>query len=259
MTMLYRKTGLPEEGEFVLCTVANVQYNVVFVRLDEYGREAVIHISEISPGRIRNIRDYVKEGKKIVCKVLRVRKDTGNIDVSLRRVADVQKRRKLNEIKLEQRSEKLLELIAKDAKKPFDIFYKEISGKIFVHYPTLSSCFEDVVAGNFKLVDAGIVPAVAETITKEIMTKIKPPEVVIEGSVSIKTYSPEGVEIVKKGLALAEGEKTTITYSGAGTYRITVKAEDYKSAEEMMRKKAEAVIRFIEEMDGAASFSRKGE
>src|SRR3989344_588506 len=160
--MLYKKQGLPEEGEFVLCTVSNVQYNVVFVRLDEYGRDAVIHISEISPGRIRNIRDYVKEGKKVVCKVLRVRRDSGQVDVSLRRVTEVQKRKKLNEVKLEQRSEKLLELFAKEQGKKFEDFYKDISSRIFRIYPTLSSCFDDVVAGSYKLTEAGIDAKTAE-------------------------------------------------------------------------------------------------
>ena len=68
--MLYKKQGYPEEEELVLCTVTNVQHHSVFVNIDEYNLSGMIHISEVSPGRIRNIRDYVKEGKVIVCKVL---------------------------------------------------------------------------------------------------------------------------------------------------------------------------------------------
>jgi translation initiation factor 2 alpha subunit (eIF-2alpha) len=48
-------------------------------------------MSEIAPGRIRNIRDYVVPKKKIVCKVLRI-SNSGNIELSLRRVS--QKERK---------------------------------------------------------------------------------------------------------------------------------------------------------------------
>ena len=55
-----------------MVTVTKIEYHSVFVELDEYGKTALIHISEISPGRIRNIRDFVKvEDKKIVCKVLK--------------------------------------------------------------------------------------------------------------------------------------------------------------------------------------------
>jgi translation initiation factor 2 subunit 1 len=71
--MLYHKTGIPEDSELVLCTVNKVLPNSVFVTLDEYGIDGLIHISEVSPGRIRNIRDFVKEGKKVVCKILKAR------------------------------------------------------------------------------------------------------------------------------------------------------------------------------------------
>ena len=96
--MLYRRIGFPEDGELVLCTVTKVQSHSVFVRLDEFDKGGMIHISEVSPGRIRNIRDFVKEDKIIVCQVLRVSRERGYIDLSLRRVNDNQKRKKLEEI-----------------------------------------------------------------------------------------------------------------------------------------------------------------
>ncbi|MEK6932440.1 MAG: S1 RNA-binding domain-containing protein, partial [Nanoarchaeota archaeon] len=72
--MFYKKKGLPEIGEIVICTVRRVLPDSIFVDLDEYGKEAMIHISEVAPGRIRNIRDFVKEDKKVVCKVLNINK-----------------------------------------------------------------------------------------------------------------------------------------------------------------------------------------
>ena len=63
--------------------------------LDEFDKGGMIHISDVSPGRIRNIRDFVKEDKIVVCQVLRVSRERGYIDLSLRRVNDNQKRKKL--------------------------------------------------------------------------------------------------------------------------------------------------------------------
>ena len=72
----------------MLCIVRKILPHSVFVDLMEYNnREAMIHISEIAPGRIRNIRDFVKEGKQVVCKVLLLNRDRGTIDLSLRRVS----------------------------------------------------------------------------------------------------------------------------------------------------------------------------
>ena len=62
----------PEEGEIVLCTVIKIMGTTVFVHLDDYNREGVVSTSEVAPGRIRNIRDYVTINKKIVCKILRI-------------------------------------------------------------------------------------------------------------------------------------------------------------------------------------------
>ena len=78
-----------KEEELVLCTVEKVTNTVTFVRLPD-GREGTIISSEIAPGRIKFMRQYVVPNKKIVCKVLR---DEGNnINLSLRRVNNKEKK-----------------------------------------------------------------------------------------------------------------------------------------------------------------------
>ena len=63
----------PEVGEFVVCTVKNVTDFGAYVELEEFGgREGFIHNSEIKAGWVKYVRDYVREGQKIVCKVLNV-------------------------------------------------------------------------------------------------------------------------------------------------------------------------------------------
>ncbi len=102
--MAQKKQGFPEENEIVLCTVKKILPHGIFVSLDEYkSQEGLIHISEISPGRVRNIRDFVKEGKRIVCKILRVNKEKNHIDLSLRRVNQAQRINKNTEHKQEQK------------------------------------------------------------------------------------------------------------------------------------------------------------
>jgi len=92
--MLYRREGFPVDDELVFCTVTKIFHSSVFVVLDEYDKSGMINISEIAPGRIRNIRDYIEMGKKIVCKVLRVDSVKGHIDLSLRRVNEMEKKKK---------------------------------------------------------------------------------------------------------------------------------------------------------------------
>src|SRR3989344_7808579 len=74
-----------KEGDIFLCTVKRIESAAVFVSIDEQNTEGTITFSEVSAGRIRNIREFVSVGKKIVCKVLLKREN--HIELSLRRVS----------------------------------------------------------------------------------------------------------------------------------------------------------------------------
>ncbi len=88
-----------EEGNLVLCTVDKIEKTNVFVNIDGNGQGSII-LSEIAPGRIRNLRDYVVPKKRIVCKILRIRGN--NIELSLRRVSQKEKKEVLEEYKQEK-------------------------------------------------------------------------------------------------------------------------------------------------------------
>ena len=144
--MFLKKEGLPEEDELVLCTVTKIYYQSVFVNIDEYERSGMIPISEIAPGRIRNIRDFVKEGKKVVCKVLRIDKEKGHVDLSLRRVNDAQRRQKLSQIKQEQLAENIIALLAKKQKTETKKLYDTVTEKLFEEYESVFDAFEGTLS-----------------------------------------------------------------------------------------------------------------
>jgi translation initiation factor 2 subunit 1 len=257
--MLYRKEGFPEDNELVLCTVTNIQFHSVFVRLDEYDKSGMIHISEISPGRIRNIRDYVKEGKKIVCLVLRIHHDKGHIDLSLRRVNESQRRQKNNQIKQEMLAEKIVENIARKRKEDMEKLYSQITGEVFKKYPSLFTAFEDVALKGESLEKLGVEKKLAEELTEVIKLRIKPSEVRIGGDFILRSYKPDGVNIVNE--ALKKGEKinkdATLRYKGAGTYHLEIKAGEYKDAEKTLNKILKTVVSHMESHDSQAEFVRE--
>lgn len=242
--MLLKKPSFPQEDELVLCTVTAVQFHSVFVTLDEYGnRTGMIHISEVAPGRIRNIRDFVKEGKKIVCKVLRINQEKGHIDLSLRRVNDNQKRQKLNQIKQEQLAEKIVEHAAKQhLKKPEDIF-AELAKEFVPQYGGVFPAFELVAQDEIDL-SKFIDKKVAADIVVAIKQRIKPQEIVIDGDITLLTYAPNGIDLVREALHKAQDTpgKPVIRYKGAGTYHITITATDYKEGEKMLKTAVDAVL-----------------
>ncbi len=253
--MFLKKKGFPEEDEFVLCTVTNIFHHGVFVDVDEYAKSGMIHISEVSPGRIRNIRDFVKEGKKIVCKVLRINEEKGHIDLSLRRVNERQKKEKINEIKQEQKAEKIVEFTAKKINLDPQKFYYEISPNIFNKYDLLHLCFEDIVKGNITLEKLGVDKKIAEVLTESVKERMKLTEVFVGGELRLRTYAPDGVEIVKEALSKAlDSDKVVLLYEGAGKYKIKAKANEYKDAEGILEKTTGKVLDFIEKKGGEGEF-----
>ncbi|MDP3990266.1 MAG: S1 RNA-binding domain-containing protein [archaeon] len=250
--MLYSVNGYPEEDEIVLCKVTKIYPNSVFVDLLEYeGKFGIIHISEVSPGRIRNLRDFVSIGRQIVCKVLRVDEQKGHIDLSLRRVNSNQRREKLEEVKQEMKAEQLLKNLATKLKKPADQIYKEVTDKVFKEYSHLYLAFKDIVSEEFNLEELGIKKDLANEIKEAVLEKFKPKKIIIEGEIKIQTFAPNGVNKVKNVLIKIEKISDTISlsYLGAGRYRIHIEDFEYKNAEKTLAE----VIKLLEDFNDKVS------
>lgn len=258
--MLLKKEGMPQESELVLCTVTKIQFNSVFANLDEYpGKHGMIHISEISPGRIRNIRDYVKEGKKVVCVILRINIERGHIDLSLRRVNKNQQRKKNEQIKKEMKAEKIIEFIAKQAKLKTIDLYKEIMSKISDEYEYLADFFEDFVADNAKLDVLGLDKDMTKNLEEVVRQRVTLPTVIISGNLIINVFESNGVEIIKKALEKAEKidkEQIQVYYLGAGKYDLKIESEDYKTAEKLLKKVNDSIEKSFKKVDGNFEFVR---
>lgn len=253
--MFYKKKGLPEQGEIVLVTVKKVLYHSVFVFLDEYeNAEGIVHISEIAPGRIRNIRDYVKEGKKLVCKVLRINKERGHIDLSLRRVNQSQKLNKSSEYKQEIKSEKLLEKVGSEFGKDLKSMYNEVGYQFIEKFGSLSSAFYNIALDEEHIKKFKLPKKLESKLLETVKEKIKFPEIGVKGLLELSSEKPNGIEIIKNILLKIQKGKIRLTYISAPKYKIEVLASDYKTAEGLLKQAQEDAIKEIVEEGGTGSF-----
>lgn len=250
--MFYKKKGLPEEGEYILCTVKTILYHSVFAELDEYERkEGMIHISEVAPGRIRNLRDYVREGKKIICKVLRVRLDKGQVDLSLRRVSVAMRKKKNTQIKQEQKAEKIMEIVAQKSNTDVKKLYEDFGNRIWEEYGGLSQFFQEIAADEASLEDFGVPQKYADVLTEVLKEKFKPQSVEMEKELELKSEAPDGVEIIKEALKravdVAKEKKydVKISYISAPRYHVKVSALDYKLADKALEDVTSAAVNFV--------------
>lgn len=257
--MVKKKQGMPEESDLVLCTVTKIYPHCVFANIDDYeNKQGMIHISEISPGRIRNIHDYVKLGKKVICKVLKIDLEKGHIDLSLRRVSEGQRREKAELIKKDQKAQKIVEFVADKLKMDKDKMYEGLVKQSEKDYDTLHDLFEEFIVDENELKKLNLDKKVYDMLAEVIRQRIKPPIVEIEGEVALKSYAPDGVEVVKKILQAAEktNEAITIKYKGGGAYTINVTLDNYKDAEKIMDKATGLMEDTAEKNDCEYGFKR---
>ena len=260
---MLRKADFPEPGELVICSVQNVKNFGAFVTLDEYsGREGFIHVRDVATGWVKYIRDHVREGQKVVCRVLGVDADKGHIDLSLKQVNDHQRREKVQEWKNEKKAEKLLEMAGKKLDKSLEDAYREVGDRLIDEYGTLYGAFEEAAVNEEALSSLGVGKEWIEAISSLASESIQLPSVTIDGVLEISSPAPDGIdrirESIETGLKGDAGE-IDIHYLGAPRYRITVTAEDYKIAEDELKSAVDRVVETIKETGGSASFKRKDE
>ncbi len=249
----------PEDGELVVCTVADVKDFAAFVTLDEYdGRRGLIPISEIARGWIKYIRDYIREGQKVVCKVLNVDPSRGHIDLSLKDVNEHQRREKIHEWKNEQKATKWVGFAAEAA----GVDRGVIEEAIYHEYGLLYPAFEDIVTTGGEAAERlKLDERVKDSLITIAHDNVKVPRVTITGHLILMSARPDGVNVIRRALRSAqpkiEDVEIDLVYIGAPKYRIKVTAPDYKLAEKAIEKAANAAVGVVERAGGSGRFIRK--
>lgn len=261
--MAAKKVEWPEPGELVLATVRKITDFGAYVTLDEYGKEGLLHVSEISSGWVRNIREFVREEQKVVLKVLRVNAEKGQVDLSLRRVSRHERREKVLSSKMEKKAESLMRSVSEKLQIPFEELYAKTGAQIEEKFGGVYEGLEKAAReGPDALVEAGLPKDLATALAEVAKDKIKPPFVKVKGVLELQSLKPNGIVVVREALLSAQKiEKPRDTrirlYAvAAPKYAVEVMAEDYKEAEKILQKAAETAISAMEKAGGTGSFIR---
>ena len=251
---------VPEEGEYVIGRVVEVKDFGATLNLLEFPeRQAFVHISEVASGWVKYIRDFIREGQMVVAKVTKVKKTSKIVDASVRQVSGHRKKEKIRDWKNEQRASKLFELVATKSNIDLEKLSNELKDSMIKKYGSIYSAFESSVMDsssfkgewNGKWVDNFIEVAIAN---------VTPPFVSIGGKFELYSHESDGVERIKKALTLpsAINEDTTlkIASNGSPSYRISIKAPNYKQAEEELKVAVDKVLKTLKNEGGNGSFER---
>lgn len=230
--------------------------------MDEYNKEGLLHISEISSTWIRNIRHFVREGQKVVLKVLRVNTQKGQVDLSLRRVSKREKKEKLLAWKKARKAEGLLRSTSEKLNISFEEIYGKAGAIIEKEYGLYFGLEKTAREGVQILLELGIPKDVAVPLAEVAKEKIKLPLVRVRGILEVKCTKPNGVNLIRDALLDAKkiekplGSEIDVWVMSPPKYCIEVSAENYKEAEGLLKKATEAAVEKITEAGGTGSFER---
>jgi len=185
--MSSEKEEFPESGDLVIATVKAIVPYGAYATLDEYSNnEGLLHISELSTTWVKNIRDHVREGQKVVLKVLRVDIEKKHIDLSLRRVSGPERKEKLLRWKHDRKAESLLKMAAEKLGITPEEFYEKAGRKIEGSYRGLYEGLEEASElGEEALTKVGVPRNIAKVLAEIAQTKIKIPKVAIRSIVEL--------------------------------------------------------------------------
>ncbi len=251
---------VPEEGEYIIGRVLEVKdFGATLDLLEFSDQKAFVHISEVASGWVKYIRDFIREGQMVVAKVTKVKKGSKIIDASVRQVSGHRKQEKIRFWKNEQRASKLLELVASRSKINVEDLRIELREKMINIYGSIYSAFEEAVINEEGFKEEWKGKWVSNFITIAV-DNVTPPFVSIGGNFDLVTHNPRGVDSIKKALsgpqALHDDTTLKIATNGSPSYRISVKAPNYKQAEEELKTAVDSVLKVFKAEGGIGSFER---
>jgi translation initiation factor 2 subunit 1 len=261
--MAVGKLEWPEAGDLVIATIQQVTDYGAYAKLDEYNKQGLLHVSEISSSWVRNIRDFVREGQKVVLKVLRVAVEKGHIDLSLRRVTKRERIEKMMSYKRERKADSLLRGVAEKTGLPVEDVNEKVGAFVEKELGLYEGFEKAAKEGPEALTKLGVPEQIAAAFAGVAQERIRVTMVKVKGIVEVTCAKPNGVKLIKEAFLNAkETEKSRDTklrfyVIAAPKYAVEVMADNYKRAEDALQKVAQDVISNIEKAGGRGAFRRE--
>ncbi len=255
----------PERNDLVLGVIQEIRDHGVYITLYEYDDlRAYCHINEISSRWVRNIRNVVREGQRVVGRVMRVKPQHSQVDISLKKVSAERKRRKIKQWQHFTQALNLLAFVGEHLGKTLEETRDEIEGELVRVHETLYAALEAAAAKGleaFEGVDfaekwfAPIVEVAKKNITI--------PTVEIVEELELTCFEPNGVEVIAEALKAAirtasrNQEVSVKAYTkGSPKYHLVIEAADWKMCELYLNRALDKIIARLDGVDASLTHQR---
>ena len=240
----------PEEGDFVVIEITDVDKNSAYADLEEYNDvKGLIHISEASRSWVQDLTKELSEGEKTVAQVVDT-EDT--IGLSLKRVNDKQKRDTMQRWRKEQKASDFVEDL--EEKIDIDNIYEDVVFPLQEELGSSFQGFEISIAEEDRLkefLDDEVVDAIQEVARENIDLKQEK----FEGEIEVEFYQGDGLDRVKKAFN-EPGEGVEVKCISAPNYSIEAWGRTQELAKKRMDDAVEKIRSEVEDLDGNFEFSK---
>ncbi len=262
--VILRREKFPYVGMNVVVTVDKLEEHGAYVTIDSFnGLRGYLPINEIASGWVKNIHDYVKEGRKIPLKVILVDPSKSQIVLSLKKISSGEQEKTLSEWNKEKKVEAVVMVAAKALGKTKEEAYREViwplEEKYGDAYAALASALEQ---GSDVLKKAGISDQWVTTLYPLLERHVKVENVTISFKFSLFFEGKGGINKVKEAfsyltdIAENKGLKLRVSYLSAPTYLVKMSNTSYKELEARAQALNQEFAEYVKKLGGSLSIER---
>ena len=238
---------VPRKGELVLVTVAKISNFGAYCKLIEFNNmEAFLPIREVSSGWIKNIREFIHEGQKLVCFVNNLDPVRGTIDVSLKKVSAKDSKEKIRAYNLEKR---LSALFMQAVKNAGEIKNKDpITSLVTTEFQSYTSMVQEATTETEKFKDSKIPKKVKESLLKVLEQNRKERKYIVSYIANISTNDMmTGSTRLTEAVNDIRSKGVKVLYLSAPKYKLIAEGKDYADAEGKIKAAEEAARKRIKD------------
>ncbi|HII09498.1 MAG: S1 RNA-binding domain-containing protein [Candidatus Micrarchaeaceae archaeon] len=227
--------NIPKVGELVIANVSKISKFGAYCRLPEYNElEVFLPIREVSSGWIKNIREYIHEGQKLVCTVMFYDKEKATIDISLKRVSPNASKEKTRSYNLEKRLTALFQQAIKMSKEQPN--KEALIRTALSEFTTYTNLVQNATQDTKEFTESKLPKKLKEAILKVLEANKKQKRYIVSYIATLYTYNTHsGAEELRSLMTAIKGEGVAVSYIGAPKYRFMAEGTDYSDAEEKIK------------------------
>ena len=137
----------------------------------------------------------------------------------------------------------------------------QLEDKLLSKYKSVYDAMIEIGTKNISVIDDLEISEKIKKTIDDLSKKIKLPTVEIRGILEITNNKSNGIEIIRKILLDAikesQNEKIEMSYLGAPKYRLSIIAQDFKTAEKILKPILEKIEKNKVKQSGTFKFSRE--